>query len=864
LLIKTKTTANKAFAILKIRNKYATIWYLALFFIFVVWSLGLVYFGIQLYKSGQAQFFRDAIVSIPDKLSFEFKSFFNPEERIYIDLPLEAKQRILYTKKRYILNNSMGGLPEKNDWVKGELTFLGKKHKIKLRLKGFGSDNWRHDFQFSYRANIKNSSILGLTKVSLYPPRVRNGSTEWLTMKLAKDEGLISQKVFYRELIINGETMGMYAIQEHPNKTTVERNNRREGPIIFIDKENLLRHMSKSSTGEYKVSEGSFFNLPIKFRHKSKQESLNSIAFELLEGFRLGKLSASEVFDIDQIAKAAAIKAIFKSKEFDYRDMFFYLNPLTNKLEPIIQENHTSLFYEDSKRIPNWLKKVFFLNDTALNTDQITFISQLMKDDKFQEIFIKYIEKYSEPNFLDSLKKKYLSELNEINNKLSLPFNQTFSNFRELYNWSNYIRSFINIPSAAIPIVNKENNLEIHLKLRLTSDIPISLGCIFQRKLIIACPEKKVVTKTSEEEYQAIVFKKIHSKEKIDITKGDLFLEHSLIGIENKLYSNILFFPKFSDINKKKLTFLRGNPNSYSFLSENHSKKQISFLPKKYTISESIIIDNGYSLYVPSGAELIFKNNANIISNGAILLMGTKEKPINISLEDSGFSGIYIYQSQQDSIILHTNFHHLSPIHNTNLSLSGAITFYKSNVVIKNSKFAENKSGDDFLNIFDSTFEIRDSEFSSSRFDALDSDFSNGIISNTKFESIGNDAIDLSGSRVNLENIKITNAGDKGISAGEKSFVSGRNINIENSLIGVASKDLSEVILSNINSINNKLALVAYQKKREFGPGKILLKEPLPNIEISKFVTDKNSSISLESSNIKYNFENTNLLNEIN
>ena len=67
------------------------------------------------------------------------------------------------------------------------------------------------------------------------------------------------------------------------------------------------------------------------------------------------------------------------------------------------------------------------------------------------------------------------------------------------------------------------------------------------------------------------------------------------------------------------------------------------------------------------------------------------------------------------------------------------------------------------INIFKSDFDIYDVRYTAISSDAIDIDFGVGSINNLKFENIGNDAIDFSGSKVNLEGIYINGSGDKGI-----------------------------------------------------------------------------------------------------
>ena len=71
-------------------------------------------------------------------------------------------------------------------------------------------------------------------------------------------------------------------------------------------------------------------------------------------------------------------------------------------------------------------------------------------------------------------------------------------------------------------------------------------------------------------------------------------------------------------------------------------------------------------------------------------------------------------------------------------------------------------------------------------------------------------------------NSSIKNCGDKGFSIGEKSYARIINSNINNSLVGLASKDDSFVEISDAkmdNIIN--YCLSAYNKKPEFGGSSI-------------------------------------------
>ena len=100
----------------------------------------------------------------------------------------------------------------------------------------------------------------------------------------------------------------------------------------------------------------------------------------------------------------------------------------------------------------------------------------------------------------------------------------------------------------------------------------------------------------------------------------------------------------------------------------------------------------------------------------------------------------------------HVVFDGLSNSRKGGWTLPGAVTFYESPVSLSNIKFINNHS-EDALNIIRAEFTLEDAVFRNIFSDALDSDFSHGVIKNVSFLNCGNDALDASGSTINVENI---------------------------------------------------------------------------------------------------------------
>jgi hypothetical protein len=166
-------------------------------------------------------------------------------------------------------------------------------------------------------------------------------------------------------------------------------------------------------------------------------------------------------------------------------------------------------------------------------------------------------------------------------------------------------------------------------------------------------------------------------------------------------------------------------------------------------------------------------------------------------------------------------------------------------VDITNTKFYRNQC-EDALNIIRSDFKLQYANFNFIYGDAFDSDFSTGSVLNTEFTNIGNDAIDFSGSEILIEDVQITEAGDKGISGGEDSKLIVKNTNIMRANIGIASKDLSMVKVSHTDIQDCNYGLVLLQKKPEYGPAKMeLISTTLAGLK-TKMLIEKGSILIID------------------
>ena len=785
-------------------------------------------------------------------------SNFSKAEKIVIDIKYKNYQTIKGNRDFGLKNIRLKDDDVK--WVKAKLSSNGIKSDVKIRLKGTHADHWNHPFKWSFKVKTTDKSrIFGLKNFSIQLPSTASYLNEWLFMKALKEEGLISHRIKFLDVVLNGNNYGVYTFIENASKELIESNNRREGPIIAFNKDFWIEEMNNSNNISANDPHQNFWRAkitPVKFEEEligTEQELYLNKAIFLLESFRNNKLKPNEVFDTNQLATLMALRAIFGSAEFDTNDLKFYYNPITNLLEPISREIHSAhkIFYYYS----SWL----FDTEKLVTPWHKYFLNLLYQNKEFKEKFYGELDRLTSQSYIDKLIKKNRDEF-EKNKKIlevNYPTEEVFS-LNEFQKTKEFIRNSLNPLSSLNANLYTIDKNEIAINVSNINALPleiigIKLGQSNEVKL------KRNIYLDGKKENESSKQNLIKIKcEKTECNKNDIKdykLIYKILGQKKINFSSVNFWSnskEFETFHSKKNDIKNLENLVFIEIKENN----IFFKKGKIIIKDRIIIPEDYNLIINSDTEVIFKDEGGIISFSPIFINGKKNNPVIIKAESGNYisgNNLLIINAKKQSKIQNAIFKNLSsPPLDSGIGLMGSINFYQSDVEIKDTQFLNNFAGDDYLNIIRSIFIIKDSYFENAYSDALDVDFSNGEIINTIFEKSGNDAVDFSGSNVQLENIYINQAGDKAVSVGEKSIVKIKKINISNSKIGLASKDSSILEVENVLINNVDIGAAAYIKKSEYGPANIKINEiKILNFR-KKYIAQEKSEISINNNPIKY------------
>lgn len=254
------------------------------------------------------------------------------------------------------------------------------------------------------------------------------------------------------------------------------------------------------------------------------------------------------------------------------------------------------------------------------------------------------------------------------------------------------------------------------------------------------------------------------------------------------------------------------------FKIKKYKKRFIKKLVKK-DIELNIDSDENKYFYISKNTlNLNIRLSGN--KKGNIILIGNFNPNININLIDNR---LLSFKDSSENYV------------------TGCLTFLDSNFN-GGSIYVSDAKCEDAINIIRSTGTIDKIKIMNASSDALDLDFSKLNIKNINIKNAVNDCSDFSYGKYQIEIATLKNCGDKSVSVGEKSNLKIKNLIANNTFIGIASKDSSNIFLEEGKIFNNKsYCLSTYKKKQEFDGGTLIYKTLFCDNPL--FYSDKTSNI---------------------
>ncbi len=752
-----------------------------------------------------------------------------------------------------------------SDYVPVIIEHKGKSLKGKIRLKGDWLDHLNRE-KWSFRIELSgDNTLLGMKRFSIQHPAARNWISEWFYFWALKNEDLVALNYDFINVSLNGKILGIYALEEHFEKRMLERNNRREGPIIKFSEDTLWKararylpsrvrgkyaRLVESHAAGYGASQVDSFDTS-RWLAEPERRGLHNKAIDLLESFRAGEMKPSDAFDVDQMARFLAINDLLGAGHASvWHNMRFYYNPVTSRFEPVgydamcgVADSIVGL--KAGPNVDSWSTK---------RAGSIVWPSSISADREIYSRYIFHLQRMTASTYLEDLLSSSGKNIETLTKALQAEWPDVVFDPEVFVKNRNLIR---NLLDPADPVRGYfagvvGNMAEITVANLQPRPVEI-LGLVIGKQTTQLQDPILLPGRIPGRTARWIDFSIPISKTRIidSATISKMKVQFRIYGLE-KVSSTPIVPWRHVPATFLNDDFIRRSENvaAFEFLIRDESKKEIRFKKGSWKVEQPIIVPAGYSLISVAGTVLDLCNSSLILSYSPLLFKGTNSDPIKVLSSDGSGQGIAVINAGTPSFIEETVFSRLTNPSQNGWILTGAVTFYESDVTINGCSFLDNTS-EDSVNLIRSEFEIYNSRFSGSQSDALDSDFCGGIVGNTHFENCGNDGMDVSGGEIQISDITVSGAGDKAISAGEGTRLSGKGIKISGAVIAVASKDKSIVTLDETDIKNCQYGFVSFQKKSEFGPARLRVSNCAFSDLEKEYLIEKESSLILNQRTIE-------------
>ena len=702
------------------------------------------------------------------------------------------------------------GYLKKPTEVKAEINYEGKKYRAIVRLKGNNDDHWIASTRHSMRVNLKgDETILGFNKFSLHKLRSRQYPYNHAFQDSLRESGNLAAVHNFARISVNGEDWGIMDIEEMISKQFLEREGVKDSLVFRFSNDNRRHLYEKAFIGaysNYRYSDSKLIATVSEQKRHFKDKLSRSWYTYVLEQ-RL-KEEHSDLYALDPHLRAFFSSLAWNNPHtlFDQNSRY-YFNPYNLQLEPITRDQ--AMFYDISGDLSRALYRI-----AQTETYRQILVSLGISEDKLE--FQDYGKEYaiSVETKLNKFNSYFPLDAYKNTSVLSKNIEFIHQNKELLYDLIselelNNISDFSERPSDL-----QATYFEEHLHVRHYDDGRLLVFNLLPDKVRIS----RIVFDGNEISLGEIVVPGYESGSYVPyMVKTELkgILDEKII-IHSSYRGNMRSVTAYPTMVSEDIY----NPltastvsNFTSFITRGKDAWQI--MAGEWLVDRPLIIDG--DLHISKGTHLKFSSNAYLIVKGELKIYGSHLSPVIFEGAYSDWKGLYVLADEgSTSVITNTMFKNMTGVSDGLLALTGGVNFYKGRVEMKDVSFISS-SAEDALNIVNATVSIDRILIQNSASDAFDCDYCSGRITESSFNEVGRNGLDLSGSDIELEKLIFKNVKDKGLSVGESSNARITHSKFKNVGVGIAVKDGSTASVENTEIIDYALyAGMTYAKKKHY------------------------------------------------
>ena len=284
---------------------------------------------------------------------------YGSEEILRLEIPEESSKQLQIwasqALKQGVITNDL------KKYVPAKIRIDSATFDAKIRLKGDWTDHLKGG-QWSLRIKLLHGTqYRGYSTFSIMEPSTRNFMDEWFLHKVMEDQNVLTTRFDYTPVEINGEDMGVYAIEEHFTEDLIVHNLRTLGPILKISEDGIWevitreKETKRTLLDSLPIFEASVIS-PFEKKKVLKSKFLKE-GFErgqnLLYAYMSGLVQIDSIIKVKPLAKMYAVGDLGKILHgLDAHNQRWHYDFASDRLEAIAYDLVGNKRLEDSQRKP--------------------------------------------------------------------------------------------------------------------------------------------------------------------------------------------------------------------------------------------------------------------------------------------------------------------------------------------------------------------------------------------------------------------------------------------------------------------------------------------------------------------------------
>lgn len=716
---------------------------------------------------------------------------------------------------------------------------------VNLRLKGDWADHFARE-KWSFRIRTRGEHYLfGMRVFNVQDPSTRSFLNEWLFLENLRREGVLAVGYRFVRVVLNGEYKGIYALEEGFARELIESQERRQGLIVCYDEDLVWEY--RAYYDDQLIPFGvNAFHVVDEFEagYVARSPDLSAqrdTAIGLLEAVWRGQRPAAEVFDLETMGRFLALSDLWSAPHgLIWHNLRYYYNPITARLEPVAFDCDALAGNLDLAGLPQsafpdepWMQRTVFYDDPQL-----------------QAAYVRELARVSQPGYVEALEAELGPQFERLRAALETEFGAEplappWDTLRRRQELARQIVRPLQAVYAYVRRPQEELTTTLDLDVGNLLNLPVEVIGLEMGGALAPANRNWVASESAAQvvrDADTLVLRPLRADADfvpyvylrvpvsalpgVPVTNAlgipDLRIVTRLWGLTATITTTVLpgYPPPLAEGPLPEPPTLEQALAQHPYLQV-AGENMLTIPAGTWAISGSLVLPAGYGLRLGPGTTLRFGETDYLLARGPLDLRGNERAPVVLEPLGERWNGVVVLDAGADSTWEYVTLDRAYAIDRHGWLLTGGATFYRSPIRLSHSRIV-NALGEDGINVVRARFEFVDSEFGPAFSDAFDADFAQGRIECCVFHDTGGDAVDVSGSDVQVRDVRLLDIGDKGLSVGEGSRLTAQAVYIENAGFGLASKDLSQATLSDATIAGVRVAgLAAYIKKPQYGPASV-------------------------------------------